>query len=268
MENNNINKIIKKIKKRMLTVEDYKFIQDSKGNKLLDKMLLYNNGKSWKIIPLKTMLAYPIIYDKYETEKETYDITIVLCPITLMSTIFKGLFKLKTYQNDKMILSEINNDKVILPIDMGIKINSKFVIEKNKRLVVNITTLRNAMMTAPDANILTCDKKKKSILKKSYYKDLNDIDGNVINGLLHPKTLVYVIQFKHHSTPDEKTKILMGKNISEKKVTGYDFSKSGISSYLTKYQEKIIGNEGFIMPMLWYMAKKIYSQSEVINVSI
>ena len=61
-----MDKIIKTIKDKVLNTIDYVFVHDIPENlKLKDNVLLYNTGDTWKIVPLKLALSYPIIYDKF-----------------------------------------------------------------------------------------------------------------------------------------------------------------------------------------------------------
>lgn len=260
----------KNIKDKYLTQDDYKFSPDSGSLKLADQVISYNSGDIWKIIPLLIMLSYPIIYDKYSFNNESYDITIILCPLTLRCIIFKGLFEYETYQEHKMVLQEKNTENLI-PIDLGIKIDEKYVIHPNKRTEVKISTLRSILVITPDPIYLELkyNLKKKIIplIDISYYSNYKDINGNELNVLIHPKTLVYVIQYKSFTTNKEKTTIVLGRNITKNKVTGYNTQKSGIFEYLEKHKQKIINKSGFIMPMLWYLAKDAYMNAKVVYIS-
>lgn len=262
-----MNKITKSMKGKILNISDYELLPDIPKNvKLSDNVFLYNTGNSWKIIPLSLALTYPIIYDIFFTENQKYNITIVVCPVTLRSAIFKGLFEFETYTDYKMILKEKENQNVLIPIDMGLKINQKYIIEENKRIEIKIGTLRNIITIAPDAMFMNSKKNINPIIDVSYYNNNKDINGYELTGLIHPKTLVYVIQYKTYTEEEEKIIIILGKDMSQYNVTGYDTKKSKIFKYLEKIQNKLINNEGFIIPMLWYMAKNLYDKSDVVHI--
>lgn len=260
--------IINNIKHKILHESDYTFLTDTNDNiKLSEHVLLFNTDDKWKIIPLHILLSYPIIYDTCLIDDDISIISIVLCPITLRCVILKGKFIFETFgENYRMILKEENNDNLI-PIDIGIKIDKKYIIKTNYRLSTNITTLKNALLIAPDSLIMSTSKEKKYIINKKYYNNNLDINNNNIRDiqLIHPKTLVYVIHYKSFSTQKEKITIILGKSINKDIVTGYNFKLSGLYDYLDKHRIKIINKEGYLMPMLWYMAKNIYNTAKIVR---
>jgi len=264
------NKIIEKMKNKILNITDYVFTSGVCDKlKLSDKVLLYNTGDLWKIVPLSLALSYPIIYDKYSMDETEYDITITICPITLRATMFNGLFEFETYDHYRMVLKEINNPldpNILMPIDIGLKIDKKYMIQSNKRTEVKIATLRSIIGLAPDALFMSSDKKINQVISMDYYSNLLDASGNTLEGLIHPKTLIYVMHYKSHNTDKDKISLILGKDISQYDVTGYDARKSKIFDYLEKQQKKTINREGFIMPMLWYLAKDIYKTSKVVSI--
>ena len=241
----------KLIKKRILSESDYKF-SDYNEYGLSDNIVLYNINDEWKIIPLSLLLTYQIIYSTSIIDDETCSISIILCPITLRCVIFKDKYIFEKYSDNTMILKKNNN---IFPIDSG---------EIEFRLSTNITTLKNALLIAPDAEYMICNKKIDPIINMQYYNNNLDINEKNLSGLLiHPKTLVYIIQYKSGS--HEKTSIILGRDITKDYVSGYNLKTSGFYDYLEKYRSKIINREGYIMPMLWYLAKDIYNEAKIIN---
>lgn len=258
--------IIKSIKNKVLTVADYNYVAESPSSlKLRDKVTIYNTGDQWKIIPLSILLSYPVIYDKYTIEQESYDVTIVLCPITMRCVMFKGLFEFETYQDLRMILRE-KNTETHMPIDLGMKINNKYLIQANRRLEVMITTLRGALTLYPDPVFMSCSKKMENILDTDYLTNDLDILGKKLDGLIHPKTLIYVIQYKTFNTGKDRISLVLGKDSTKNEVTGYDVKKSGLYKYLSTHKQKIIERDGYIMPMLWYVAKDVYETSRIVYI--
>jgi hypothetical protein len=235
--------------------------------KLTDNVVLYCVGSRWRIIQLNVMLIYSILYDKYITDDNKYDITLVVCPRSLRSVVFKGHYKIKLYDDDKMILED--EEKNILPIDLSVKIDKKNSILPSHRSEVKIMTLKNAMMLSPDASYVILKKNKQKKVKKigSYYGDSKDYNESEINdGFINPKTLVYIIQYKSQKKDEEKYSIVVGKNANKERASGYDFKKNGFIEYFTKFQEKIINREGYIFPCLWYVAKKDYENARVVQI--
>lgn len=255
--------IINKIKKNILNNNNYKFVSDPPMSlKLSDQVIIYNIDDQWKIIPLIISLIYPIIYDS--------GYTIVVCPLTLRSVVFKGTFILHDYQENRMILKEPINEDALVAIDLGYKIDKQYLIESNRRSEVKISTLRCALMFAPDSLFLEVTHKfspNNTIINIDYYSNLNDLSHNKIDSLIHPKTLVYIVQYKSFVTGEDKVSILLGKDANKETITGYDVRKSGLFDYLNKYKRKIINKKGYTIPMFWYMAKNSYKISKIVYIS-
>lgn len=262
---NIMQKIEEKIKTRYLNKKDYKYQSVEKYNlNLEDNIILYNTGDKWKIIPLFISLSYPIIYDTYAYEDDKYDVTIIVCPITLRCVMFRGKFTFSNYDKYRMILKE---DDDIMPIDLNHKINEKYVIQENKRIEVKIMTLKNSLMYAPDALFIKLHKNKTidNIIDDKYYSDYKDIFGNDIKvDFIHPKTLVYVVNYQSKTSKEDKYSLLVGNDSNKENVSGYDVEKSKLNKHLMKYRTKIIEKNGYIIPMLWYLAKEIYDDYKAI----
>jgi hypothetical protein len=166
-----------------------------------------------------------------------------------------------------MILKEKEKD-VFMTLDIGKKISDKYILETNKRSEVKITTLRNALTFLPDALYLNLKSKikLKYIVNKKYYENVLDINENPIDDtLIHPKTLVYLFQYK--SNLKRKNAILLGQDITNKNVTGYDAKSSHIFEYLDDNKNKIILKEVFMIPVLWYIAKILYPSASFIYIN-
>jgi hypothetical protein len=127
--------------------------------------------------------------------------------------------------------------------------------------------LRNAMIYAPDAIFMKCKKKLNQIIHSDYYFNNNDIyDKKIKSVYIHPKTLVYLVKYKSKSKTKKKSKyvILVGDDINNLIPTGYDLNQSKLNNHLVKYGEKIINKNGYIMPILWYMAIMLYPNAKII----
>jgi hypothetical protein len=260
------DKIINKIKGKILHTKDYKYVSDHNlPLKLSDHIVLYNLEDTWKIIPLTIALSYPIIYDKCTINNEIYNVTIVVCPITLRSNMFKGIFEFETYQNYTMILKEKNSDSLIA-IDLGYKMDKKYIVEQNRRSEIKLLNLRSALISSPDAQFMITSVDTDPIMDIDYYSSVKDVKGKELDCLVHPKTLVYIIQYKSYDETTEKLAIILGRDMNKFNATGYDVKKSGLFEYLGKYRQKIINRGGYIMPMLWYFAKDIYKTAKVVYV--
>lgn len=265
-----IDTLVKTIKNRTnkitITCNQKNDINSDDNLKLSDNIIVYSCGENeWKIISLDIMLRYPILYDKYKDEDGTHDITVIVCPLTLQSTIFFGLLTIETYNDYKMILYN-NQTRSMLSIDAGNTIDENNIISKTKRIDVKIMTFRDAIIMVPDACVgYTTDNLENLLISSDYYKNNYDFMEKDISDLLHPKTLTYIIQYRSLKGHN-KFSILLGKDASQSMVTGYNVKKSGTLKYMSKYKNKIINRNGYLMPMLWYMAKNIYPQARVVYI--
>lgn len=263
--------LIKIIKSK--TIDNTKYFYKSEPEyklKMTDRVMLYNSGDFWKLIPLPYGLSNSIIYDTHasETNDQSYPVTICICPITLRTVIFKGIFIVETYDKIRMIVRELDTDN-IMPIDMGYKIDNKYIIESNKRSEVKIMTHRNALTVSPDVQYFHPKNEidMTPIMGMDYYTNNLSYNGVELNeGLVHPKTLVYIIQYKSHKTEEDKLSIVLGRDAVKDDVTGYDIKESGLLNYLAKYQNKLINRNGYVIPMLWYLAKEIYQNARIIYI--
>ena len=258
------DKILDIIKTKILESKDYNIVYIDDKINLYDNVVIYSVGNNkFRIVELPIFLAYPIIYDNYSDEEKVDNITIAVCPLSLRSIMLKGKFKINSYSNTKLILEDDKDN--IIPIDMNHKIDSKFIIDVNKRYDVKIMTLRDAIIYAMYATYISPNDniEIKSILNESYYKDIYDLNQNKIESVYHPKTLVYILQFY---TDNLKTNILLlGNDIKKSKISGYNLVKSGLTKYLNKRNEKIIDKNGFSIPILLYIAEKEYKNLNIVN---
>ena len=167
-----------------------------------------------------------------------------------------------------MILQEKTTGD-LLPIDSGHKIDNKFLVEANKRSEIKITTLRNALIMAPDMLYMITNKniKLNPVIDLSYYFDDKDINYKSTDYFIHPKTLCYVIQKKKFGSNKEKIYVVLGKDATKNIVTGYDTRKSGIFEYLSRNSDKLVRDEAYVLPMLWCTAKIEYPACKVLYIS-
>src|SRR5579885_3221993 len=97
-----------------------------KNTNLSDIVVCYNDGKLWKIIPLKIISTYPIIVDNYFQDQganngeieAVQQITVYMCPYTLFSCLYFGEYKLyeKLYITNVALVNEKDKDQIIIPI--------------------------------------------------------------------------------------------------------------------------------------------------------
>jgi hypothetical protein len=245
---------------KVLHQHEYTFTQMPKLNlKMADNVVVYHDGAIWKIIPLEICLTYSIIYDEDTSDNGTKrNISIVVCPISLMSTILEGIFEFSEYDETKMLLTESSN-KSIIPIDIGYKIDKNDIIRINKRFEVKIMTFRDVIKFMPDFYQLELlDNSKITLPIDKYYSDDLDFNGNKINSLIHPKTLVYVLY------KDNGIDIVMGYDSEKSVPSGYNLKKSKFVKYITDNMEDLMKYNTYMMPSLWYIAKQNYPDANIV----
>jgi len=252
---------IKNIKIKYLN--NYEYVSSPPESLNLDDIVVsFYNGKQWINVKLDIMLSYSIFYTKYYNEdNKKIDITLVVCTLTLRTTIFEGLYKFKTYIDNRMILVDDTNS--LIPIDIGYKIDNQKEIYPNKRMSVKICTLRNSILDNPDCIYLITNMKLKYVIQiENYYKTnlINNITNIKLKKKYHPKTLVYLIQYKGKKKIN--TSIIIGNDVKKNTITGYDIKLSKFDDYLKKYHEKIIEKEGYLIPILLGYAILMYPESE------
>lgn len=257
--------IINNINSNILNKNNYDFIAEPETKiHLIDKIILYFDGVNWKIILLDIFLSHSIIYDEYILNNEKFTISVIVCPVTLRAVILKGLFKANNYINNKLMLEDIEN-KNIITIDEKIKLD-KHIIHNNFRHDVKIMTFRDAIIMTPDALFMNYKNEIKYIINPEYYINLLTINDKEINSkIYHPKTLVHLLQYKSKTTGEYKNKIIIGKDINQNNITGYDLKKSNLTNYLNDKFDVLIEKKGFIMPILWYIAKDEYIDTDIIQ---
>lgn len=251
---------------RSLDSNDYTFSLDSPNIMLSTKIVIYNSGSKWKIVPLNIFLCFPIIYDFVDDSDGKYQITVIICPLTLRATMLKGKFTFEMYDDLTMLVRETTTGS-IMPIDVGYKVDKEFVVHTNRRSEVKIMTLRDAVMIAPDALFINLTNKLPPyVINQNYYEDTNNIQGENIESLVHPKTLAYLIQYKSRKTGTEKYTIVLGKDAVANTVTGYNLKNSGYTEYTYSQRDKIATHEGYTMPILWFISKELYPNAKVVYI--
>jgi len=240
----------------------------SKNYKLTDLFAIYNDGKIWKAVPIDILLRTVIIYDKYFENDQVFDMTITLCPYSLSAVCYIGKYKFvdKIYKNN-IVLSKINNDDHIMSQFLGrmYSINGKKYIDKIvRRLEIKILPFRLCLSKYPDCYFLQNRIKEKYVLPKTYYQNSKLIYSKDYDHKFHPKTLVYVINYKSKTNFENKFTVLVPKNASKNKITGNHFRNDGFEKYISKMINRIRDKGGIILPIFWFAADQLLSKKKTI----
>lgn len=250
------------IEHRILSIDKYKFI-DKKTRKhfrLNDIMVCFYNGKNWNVILLNVLLSYPIMYFDFWSSKDniTYKNTLLVCPITLRSIIYKGIITIINIINGRLyLLNNDTQDKFFLDApytgEYDKQGNKKSIKSHIKRFDVKLLLLRDVFMFMTDPQFIIIKKKYilPQIFDKLYYTNNKSYNNMQLTTKYHPKTLVYVIQYYSYKLNKYKYIILHGHDINKTKITGFNYKASKIFSYLNTNLNTLINKKAYIYPILY-----------------
>lgn len=259
--------LIKSINSNILTKKMYKYEYDiiDTSFSLDAKIALYKSYEHSRIIPFDILLKHPIIYDKIE---QNY-ITIVFCPITMAVTGFFGKYVAKKYVGDVLYLEDKKNGNIFPIYEIH---NSDIKSSENvKRITVMLMTYRDTIKYQITfypmfVTLNNSIKHNEYIIDKEYYENDLDMNDKHIETKIHPKTLVYLIIYKSNKSNKIKQSIIIGKGASDK-ISGFNQSKSLLFKFIYEIYDTILNRKGYIVPMLWYMAEKIFPDAKNVFVN-
>jgi len=251
----------------ILNCDQYIITNNVPDIELNDVVITFNNGINWHAIPLKLSNSFPIIYAEYHDLKfnSTSILSIVVCPYSCFSAAFNAKL---SYKND-VISPDENN--MISVVDDGQNINMVTGTINDNKSKRNVKRFEIKMMTLNDMIKLhinikfifpTIKKIPKTIVDSTY---LNLIPHDYDNRVIHPKTLIYVIEYKSSKIDGYKNTILIGSDVNYDNVSGFDINKNGITKYMNNNDTKIRLKSGFIYPICWFVAKKLFPNANIVK---
>lgn len=263
---------------RCLELTDYEITikETYKYFKVSDPVVCFYNGKEWLLILLDDMLAYPVLYFDFWSEKDntTYKNSLLVCPITLRAMIYKGLIKITDIINDRLYLINTDTDDEFFMDTPYTGHYDKNGTEKKikshvKRHEVKILTLRDAFLFVLDPKYIVISEplKMRPIVYEKYYLNRLNCIGQPIHTSFHPKTIVYMIQYYSHSTNGYRYTVIIGRDINKETITGYNYKLSGLWEFMRKHAEKFAEKRAYIYPVFWYMVEKLYKDVKMILIS-
>lgn len=197
--------------------------------KLSDIVALYNDGQTFKVIPLNVLLKYHVLHDSYyyDNNTETIEITIYLCPRTLFGVVYFGKFiSTEKYDDDNLMIK--NNEIEITPI----KLNNNI-----KHIDLEIMTMKNAISYHPDCIFLNSEENIKKVN---------------ING-----TIGYILEYKSRKTFESKFAVYSGiNNLCTIPNCMFDISKNGFKKYIDNNNRAIKEKRVSVYPCLLEYWKK------------
>jgi len=244
------------------------FVKKSyKNSKLIDPVVVYNDNREWKIIPLYIFNMYPVIHDLYFENKKAHIITVYVCPYTLFTCIYFGEYipYNKVYNNNVILKNNNDADKILIPITSKIlsisdqKVLDEYFYRKNEAKII---TLRNAISTYPDCQFINIEKinKIQSIINQNYLENQKiyyDIDN--YSSKYPPKQIIYIIEYKSKTSFEYKyTAIIPKKN-------DFDIQKNGFNDYFIKMIDQIREKGGMIYTCLWFAWDATHPDTKIIK---
>lgn len=265
------------IMSRILELDSYEIIiKDSyKYFNINDKIICFYNGRDWNIILLDDMLAYPVLYFDFWSEKDNtvYHNSLVLCPITMRAMIYKGKIKIIDIVNDRLYLFDSESRDEFFMDSPYTGHYDEFGKEKKikshvKRHEVRLLTLRDAFMFLMDPKYLILNKeiKHRPIIYDRYYTNRLTYEGVSLHTALHPKTIVYIIQYYSQSMKKYRYTAIIGRDVNKDTVTGYSYKASGVWDFIMKHMNEMIKKRAYIYPIFWFMIERLYPDVNIVTV--
>lgn len=254
-------------------------IQISISNiKLNTKVLIYYNGSDFIAVPFNILEIYPIIWTKYieyDSEQKVIgesDISIVLCPYSMTSCAIQGNMLISKYIENNVIVLQDDKGELVDIVYGNYKSRQSI---KPKRWETKLANFRSVMSMYPDCKILEIAKTKKQLNPMLNLNDYLKTEtilfplSKTFENIYHPKTLVYVIQYKSSKTLEETSKvaIIIGKNSSKKQSSGFNFIESEIYQYFESFEKQIIEKQGYVISALWFVCSSIYPNAKIIDLN-
>jgi hypothetical protein len=228
--------------------------------KLNDLVISYFNGNRWRIVPLSIIFKFPIIYDKYANDHETLDISVCICPFTLTSCVLQGKYIPSEFVENYCLCVKAK-DEHIIPLFSNYE-------QKLKIWEVEIKIFKNVLVDHPNCEFfyLIDAPNVKQIFDSEYlYNKVLPFDNIKYDDKYHPKSLVHVVNYCSSKNDEIKETIIIGKDISKNKITGYDNKSSAINKYIESQELQLSEKQAFITPIFWFSCKHVFPKAKIVN---
>lgn len=251
----------------IITKDTYKHFDVS------DKVVCFYNGRDWHVILLDDMLAYPILYFQFWSAKDNteYINSLVVCPITLRSMIYKGKITIIDVIDDKLQLYNTDtNDSFFIDSpytgSYDLEGKEKGIKSQVKRHEVKISTFRDIFSFLIDPKFIIVKEKNKTIIRQDYYTNKLTYDDKQIQTSFHPKTVVYMIQYFSYNMNKYKYTVIVGKDINKENSSGYVLKYSGVWNFINNHHQEFVKKKAYIYPIFWFMIEKMYEDVQFIYI--
>ena len=234
------------------------------GLLLSDIVLIFNYEGEWVVIPLTTLVKYPIIYLLNSETKEFG--SIVCCLLTLRSMYVFEKVRWVGYKGLEAMFNNVAGET--MGFEHKLDKNGERIVEF-KRSQTKFQSLRSALIEYGDIKYLNLNiEMKTNLIPLDYYKnniDYEEKDIKMIDKMdYNPKSLCTLIQYTSKDNTI-KTTIVIGKGNNDNTEIGYDSKKNGTDEYLSSSGEQLIDKKAFIMHILYYTAKILFPKVKYIQ---
>jgi len=201
-------------------------------------VIVYSDGINHKVIPLDVMLRYPVVYDTYTDNNVKFPITVSVCPFTLSSNIYFGVYKLTNQTYFDNIILQDTKDLNLIAVQMFGQLysweNKNIITDKIiRRKEVKIMLLRNVITKYPDCLYLSFNYNKAKSL---------------INNINLENTLSYIIEYKSKDVTQTNYKYTL--ITTKNKSHSFDYILSNYDKYFEFVVDDVRDKLGFITPCL------------------
>jgi hypothetical protein len=233
--------------------------------KLHEKVVAFYDGREWNVISLNFMIRHPIVIYRHWSDKDQvyYDNSLVVCPLTLRSMIYKGRIRVEAIEDRYELILKNEETGDVFPISnpytghydkSGAEKKIKSQVKRNE---VKILEHRDIFAFDSDPKYVTLESDVDPIIDEAYYDNKVGVYGEELTTVFHPKSLVYVVQYYSQSDNAYRHLILISSQMSKKNIVGYRYRHSRFWSYSEENKEKLIEKRAFTYPMLWHTIEKI-----------
>lgn len=209
---------------------------------LKDLVYCYHDNHKWKVVNLKILERYPLIYDK---TLEGEEITFTYCPYARSGIVYWGRWTSqgKLYKDANIILNDTTNSYHQMIQLKGVKYDNQdkklidaYVRKKEARLM----TLRNALSTYPDF----------------LYLDFNVRSADII---YENKSIEFGYGIEYISSEKEYSKkyslLILHQNMLEL-----------VAKYIENYADQLTEKGGFEIPVLQKNWRIVFPESKDIKI--
>lgn len=226
---------------RLITNPVYSYKSSIKS--LNDEVIVYNDGKQTKVVPVAVMERYPIIHDKYYENDISDDISLTFCPFSSAAIIYFGKWKWTGEQYNNSIIIQKDSTSIIQLTGKEYKtgIPGRHIVKDAVLL-----TLREVMKRYNDCVFLDDTRLRHidAIVPASYRKDqtiLHKMDKE-LNRMFPAKQLVIGIDYiSSNSASDHKYTCIVSKTPDK------------IHKYIDDNYQTIKDKSGIIINVYWFV---------------